>query len=127
MVRNKKLSVPGTQPTNSPRRNTGLMDDFIATPVELRGSLAADKMAPASPGSESTEDSLSGGDYVGALSQIRTELTQISQRMLSKADKGTLVQELRAAFREEMSGLRSDLAMLEQRVEEVEAAAQECE
>ncbi|CAH2275387.1 Hypothetical predicted protein [Pelobates cultripes] len=127
MVRNKKMSVPRTQLTNSPRRNTGPMDDFIATPVELRGSLPVDKMAPPNPGLESMGDSLPGGDHTGALTQIRAELTQISQRMLSKADKDTLVQELRAAFREEVAGLRTDLNTLEQRVEEVETAVLGCE
>ncbi|CAH2274311.1 Hypothetical predicted protein [Pelobates cultripes] len=47
--------------------------------------------------------------------------------MLSKAYTGALVQELRAALREELAGLRTDLSALEQRVDEMETNAQSCE
>ncbi|CAH2222862.1 Hypothetical predicted protein [Pelobates cultripes] len=100
------------------------MDEYIATPSELRGPSHANKMAPASPSSESTGESLPSSEQAEALTLIRAELTQ---RMLTKADTGTLVREMRAAWREELAGLRKDLNALEQRVEEVEMVAHGCE
>ncbi|CAH2329759.1 Hypothetical predicted protein [Pelobates cultripes] len=103
------------------------MDDFIATPSDLRGQQHASKMAPASPGSESAGESLAEDTQASDLARIRAELTQISTNMLSKSDTGSLVQELRAALREELAGLRSDLTALEQRVDEMESTARGCE
>ncbi|CAH2220113.1 Hypothetical predicted protein [Pelobates cultripes] len=103
------------------------MDDFVAKPLDFRGPQHASKMAPASPGSESTGESLAEDTQASDLAQIRAELTQISTRMLSKADTGSLVQEPRVVLREELAGLRSDLTALEQRVEEMETTAHGCE
>ncbi|CAH2292794.1 Hypothetical predicted protein [Pelobates cultripes] len=103
------------------------MDDFIATPSDLRGTRHVDKMAPGSPDSEMTGDSQSEPNQAGDLSQIRMELSQISRRMLTKADTSPIVQELRAALREELAGLREDLSTLEQRVDEMESVARGCD
>ncbi|CAH2276848.1 Hypothetical predicted protein [Pelobates cultripes] len=127
MVRNKRPNTPGPARTDSPRRLTGPMDEFIVTPSDLRGPRPTDKMAPASPGLESAGESSVAGTQLSELAQIRAELTQISAKMLTREDTSSLAQELRAALREELAGLRSDLTALEQKVEEVETAAQGCE
>ncbi|CAH2292543.1 Hypothetical predicted protein [Pelobates cultripes] len=127
MVQTKRPNTPGPAGTVSPRRNTGPMDEFIATPSDLRGLRPANKMAPASSGSESAGETSEAGTQFSELAQIQAELTQISAKMLTKADTSTIAQELRAALREELVGLRSDLTALEQRVDEVETAAQGCE
>ncbi|CAH2283844.1 Hypothetical predicted protein [Pelobates cultripes] len=127
MVRTKKPLPSGAAAASSPHRNTGPMDDFLATPSDLCGTRHVDKMAPGSPDSEMTGDSQSEPHQTGDLSQIRMELSQISRRMLTKADTGPIVQELRAALREELAGLRADLSTLEQRVDEMESVARGCD
>ncbi|CAH2274864.1 Hypothetical predicted protein [Pelobates cultripes] len=123
MVRNKKRSTPGTAAADSPRRHTSPMDGFLASQPERRDTRPAENMAS---GAESMAESQAEGNPVDELALIRDELTQISARMLTKTDTGMIMQELRAALREELAGLRSDLNTLKGRVEEVEAAAQDC-
>ncbi|CAH2300845.1 Hypothetical predicted protein [Pelobates cultripes] len=127
MVRTKKHLALESTGVSSPRRCTGLMDDFIATPSDFRGLQHASKMAPASPSSESAGESLAEDTQASDLARIRAERTQISAKMLSKADTGSLVQELRAVLREKLAGLRADLTALEQRVDEMETSAHGCE
>ncbi|CAH2252161.1 Hypothetical predicted protein [Pelobates cultripes] len=103
------------------------MDDFIATPSDLRGARHVDKMAPVSPDSEGAGDSQTEPTQPGDLAQIRAELTQLSRRMLTREDTGSIVQELRAALREQLAGLRTDLTNLEQRVDEIETVVQDCD
>ncbi|CAH2299294.1 Hypothetical predicted protein, partial [Pelobates cultripes] len=126
MVRNKKQSVPGTSTAESPRRCTGPMDGYIALQPEPRDTRQISKMAPASPARERAEACQTEGDYPNELALIRAELAQISYRMLTKEDTGKLAQEIRAAPREQLTGLRTDLTALEERVDEMETTAQEC-
>ncbi|CAH2273322.1 Hypothetical predicted protein [Pelobates cultripes] len=126
MVRNRKQSVPGTSAAESPRRCTGLMDGYIASQPEPQDMRPTSKMAPTSPDRERAEAHQTEGDHQNELALIRAELAQISSRMLTKDDTGKLAQEIRAALREELTGLRTDLTALEERVDEMETVAQEC-
>ncbi|CAH2321327.1 Hypothetical predicted protein [Pelobates cultripes] len=81
-------------------------------------------MAPMSPSMESAADSLQESAQDEALAQIRQELAMILEHMLTKVDKGGLLEELRAAVREEISALRTDLTVVEVRVEALETEAQ---
>ncbi|CAH2220506.1 Hypothetical predicted protein [Pelobates cultripes] len=101
----------------------GPMDGYFPLQPDGRDMRPADKMAPEE---ESAGGSQVEGDPAGELTLIRAELTQISSRMLTKADTNQMVQELRGALWEELAGLRTDLTALEGRVEEVEATAQDC-
>ncbi|CAH2220401.1 nucleoside diphosphate kinase 7 [Pelobates cultripes] len=126
MVRKRQLAAETTG-ADSPRRHTGPMDGFVATTPDVRGPQSERKMAPVSPGSDNAGESHSGDAQVSELAQIRAELAHISARMLTKADTGSLVQEIRAALRGELADMRSDIAALENRVEEVETTAQGCQ
>ncbi|CAH2276010.1 Hypothetical predicted protein [Pelobates cultripes] len=97
------------------------MDGFLSTPDSLRPMRPTDNMAPDSPGAGSTTDSHAGSMQMDTLTQISAELATIASNMLTKADKTALVQEMRAAIREEIQEVRSDLNALEQRVTELEA------
>ncbi|CAH2272645.1 Hypothetical predicted protein [Pelobates cultripes] len=91
------------------------MDDFVATMPDTRRQHYENKMAPASPGSESAGEPQMEDTQVSELAQIRAELAQISTKMLTKADTGSLVQEIRAALRLELADMHSDLTALEQK------------
>ncbi|CAH2295602.1 Hypothetical predicted protein [Pelobates cultripes] len=124
MVRTKKLLLQGTPSTGSPRKYSGTMDDYVSTPADLRGAGSAANMAPASPGAESAGISSEDGDKGGALHLIRQELTRISANMLTKADSSGMLQEFRAAVREEITTLRTGLSAVEVRVDALETEAQ---
>ncbi|CAH2246054.1 Hypothetical predicted protein [Pelobates cultripes] len=98
------------------------MDDFICTPSTQGSCGPPDKMAPGSPSQDSMGDSLPDD----TLAQIKQELAMISTHMLTKADSGGLLQELRTAIREELTALRTDLSAVEVRVEALETEAQAC-
>ncbi|CAH2312243.1 Hypothetical predicted protein [Pelobates cultripes] len=97
------------------------MDEFLSTPDGLRHTRPSGKMAPDSPGTSSTAGSIAGSTQADTLTQISAELAAIASNMLTKADKVTLVQEMRSAIREEIQEVRNDLTTLEQRVTELEA------
>ncbi|CAH2319633.1 Hypothetical predicted protein [Pelobates cultripes] len=77
-------------------------DGYIASQAEVRDMWPEDKMPPTSPGEGSMDVSRTEGDPP---SELTDELSQISARMLTKADTSKLAQELRAALREELVGL----------------------
>ncbi|CAH2219856.1 Hypothetical predicted protein [Pelobates cultripes] len=117
MVHTKKQSVSGTSAADSPRRYTGPMDGYMASQPEARDIRPPDKMAPATPERGNPEVALSDGDP-----PLHRTSPDLSPRILSKTDTGKLAQEIRAALREELG---TDLASLEGRMDEVEAAAHE--
>ncbi|CAH2224716.1 Hypothetical predicted protein [Pelobates cultripes] len=106
MVRNKKSQALG----GSPRRHTGTMDDFVCTPSTQGSFGPPDKMAPESPSQDSMGDSIPDD----TLAQIKQELAMISTHMLTKADSGGFLQELRTAITEEIKALRTDLSAVEE-------------
>ncbi|CAH2295605.1 vomeronasal type-2 receptor 26-like [Pelobates cultripes] len=127
MVRNKKLLPLGVPAASSPRKQKGTLDEFVSSQPEPRTALAADKMTPGSLRAGSVGTSAEELNREDALTIIRQELAAISDRMLSKADTGGLIQELRAAVREELAALRADLTMVEVRVDALETEAQACQ
>ncbi|CAH2329991.1 Hypothetical predicted protein, partial [Pelobates cultripes] len=78
------------------------MDKFLSTPDGLRHTRPSGKMAPDSPGTSSTAGSIAGSTQADTLTQISAELAAIASNMLTKADKVTLVQEMRSSIREEI-------------------------
>ncbi|CAH2282723.1 Hypothetical predicted protein [Pelobates cultripes] len=118
MVRNKKLSFLSVPAASSPRKQKGMLDEFMSSQPEPRTARAADKMAPGSLSAGSAGTSAEGENRADALTLICQELAAISDPMLSKAYTGGLIQELRAAVREELAALRADLTMVE--VEDLE-------
>ncbi|CAH2302470.1 Hypothetical predicted protein [Pelobates cultripes] len=126
MVRTKKHTGTGSMPPGSPRRGMGTLDDFLSTPAGLRGTAPSDNMAAVSPSATSGGDSMPDFSPVDALHSIRAELSRIGSSMLTKADTGALVREIREAVREDLQGLRTDLMALTERVDTVEAEARIC-
>ncbi|CAH2306712.1 Hypothetical predicted protein [Pelobates cultripes] len=120
MVRNKKPHTLG----GTPHRPTGTLDEFVCTPSTLSCSRPPDNMAPGSPGSESAGEPTLDGTQDDTLALIKQELAMISAQMLTKADTGGLLRELRAAVKEEVAALRKDLSSVEVRVEALETEAQ---
>ncbi|CAH2282601.1 Hypothetical predicted protein [Pelobates cultripes] len=126
MVRTKKHTGTGSMPPGSPRRGTGTLDDFLSTPAGLRGTAPSDNMAAVSPSATSGGDSIPDFSPDDALQSIRAELLRIGSSMLTKADTGVLVREIREAVREDLQGLRTDLTALTERVDTVEVEARIC-
>ncbi|CAH2283088.1 Hypothetical predicted protein [Pelobates cultripes] len=120
MVRNKKPHTLG----GTPHRPTGTLDEFVCTPSTQSCSRPPDNMAPGSPGSESAGEPTLDGTQDDTLALIKQELAMISAQMLTKADTGGLLRELRAAIKEEVAALRKDLSSVEVRVEALETEAQ---
>ncbi|CAH2219023.1 Hypothetical predicted protein [Pelobates cultripes] len=127
MVRNKKLLPLGVPAASSPRKHKDTLDYFVSSQPEHRTASVADKMAPGSPSAGSAGTSAERENREDTLTLIRQELAAISDRMLSKTDTGGLIQELRAAVREELAALRTDLTVVEVRVDALETEAQTCQ
>ncbi|CAH2295892.1 Hypothetical predicted protein [Pelobates cultripes] len=100
------------------------MGDYLSIPQPLAGTRGSDNMAPASPGTSSRTVSTHGSpdrdSPRDALTQMSADLAAIAANMLTRGDKTELIAELRTAIWEEITAVRQDLTVLEQRVNALE-------
>ncbi|CAH2276669.1 Hypothetical predicted protein [Pelobates cultripes] len=125
MGRNRKVQTPVESGVDSPRETTGHMDDYLATPNGLQDTRHADKMAAASPSSDSVGEIMSGLVKEDTLTLFSADSASISANVLTHEDWKAMVAELHSVIWEKIMQFRFDLTALESRVEDLETDCQQ--